>query len=244
MIKAKNVHKTFYSRDITVRAVDDVSAQVEKGEVVVVIGPSGSGKSTFLRCINGLDIFDSGHIYIDGVDLADKKTNINKIRAEVGMVFQQFNLFPHKTVLENVTLAQQRVRKRSKKEATEKARMLLVKVGIGEKANEYPIRLSGGQQQRVAIARALAMDPKIMLFDEPTSALDPEMVGEVLDVMKQLAREGMTMVVVTHEMGFAREVADRVIFMDEGKVVEVGTPEHFFVSPQEERTKLFLKQVL
>nr|WP_275942957.1 amino acid ABC transporter ATP-binding protein [Desulfosediminicola ganghwensis] len=224
--------------------MDDVTADVGSGEVVVVIGPSGSGKSTFLRCINGLEKFDSGHIIIDGVDLADKKTNINHIRAEVGMVFQQFNLFPHKSVLENVTLAQMRVRKRSRAEAEEKARSLLKKVGIAEKASEYPSRLSGGQQQRVAIARALAMDPKIMLFDEPTSALDPEMVGEVLDVMKQLAREGMTMVVVTHEMGFAREVADRVIFMDEGKVVEVGTPEHFFTDPREERAKLFLKQVL
>jgi polar amino acid transport system ATP-binding protein len=227
-----------------VRAVDNVSTTVEKGEVVVVIGPSGSGKSTFIRCINALEMFNEGHVYIDGVDIADKKTNINKIRAEVGMVFQQFNLFPHKTVLENLTLAQQRVRKRSKKEAREKARMLLKKVGIAEKEGEYPSRLSGGQQQRVAIARALAMDPKIMLFDEPTSALDPEMVGEVLDVMKTLAREGMTMMVVTHEMGFAREVADRVLFMDEGKMVEEGTPEHFFTAPREDRTKLFLKQVL
>ncbi|WP_275942839.1 amino acid ABC transporter ATP-binding protein [Desulfosediminicola flagellatus] len=244
MIKAQNVMKVFTGRGFEVRAVDDVSVNVEPGEVVVVIGPSGSGKSTFLRCINGLEIFDSGHIVIDGVDLANRKTNINHVRAEVGMVFQQFNLFPHMTVLENVTLAQMRVRKRSKSQAEENSKRLLKKVGISEKADEYPSRLSGGQQQRVAIARALAMDPKIMLFDEPTSALDPEMVGEVLDVMKQLAREGMTMVVVTHEMGFAREVADRVIFMDEGKVVEVGTPEHFFTDPQEERAKLFLKQVL
>ncbi len=244
MIKAKNVVKVFPGYAGVVRAVDGVSTEVARGEVVVIIGPSGSGKSTFLRCINGLETFTEGHIIIDGVDLANKKTNINKVRAEVGMVFQQFNLFPHMTVLENLTLAQRRVRKRSKKEAEDKARMLLRKVGIHEKANEYPSRLSGGQQQRVAIARALAMDPKIMLFDEPTSALDPEMVGEVLDVMKQLAKEGMTMMVVTHEMGFAREVADRVIFMDEGKVVEVGTPEHFFTNPQEERAKLFLKQVL
>lgn len=244
MIKAENVTKIFSGRGVTVRAVDGVSASVDKAEVVVVIGPSGSGKSTFIRCVNGLEHMSEGHIYIDGVDIADKKTNINKIRAEVGMVFQQFNLFPHKTVLENLTLAQMRVRKRSKKEAREKAQMLLEKVGIGEKENEYPSRLSGGQQQRVAIARALAMDPKVMLFDEPTSALDPEMVGEVLDVMKQLAREGMTMMVVTHEMGFAREVADRVLFMDEGKIVEVGTPEHFFTEPREDRTKLFLKQVL
>ncbi|MBT8329276.1 MAG: amino acid ABC transporter ATP-binding protein [Desulfofustis sp.] len=244
MIRAENVTKIFTGRGVVVRAVDDVSTTVEKGEVVVVIGPSGSGKSTFIRCINALEMFNEGHVYIDGVDIADRKTNINKIRAEVGMVFQQFNLFPHKTVLENLTLAQQRVRKRSKKEAQEKARMLLVKVGIAEKEGEYPSRLSGGQQQRVAIARALAMDPKIMLFDEPTSALDPEMVGEVLDVMKTLAREGMTMMVVTHEMGFAREVADRVLFMDEGKMVEEGTPEHFFTAPREDRTKLFLKQVL
>jgi len=244
VIKAQNVTKIFTGRGVTVRAVDKVSVEVAAGEVVVIIGPSGSGKSTFLRCINGLEIFNDGHIFIDGVDLAHKKTDLNQVRAEVGMVFQQFNLFPHKTVLENLTLAQMRVRKRSKKVAEEKGRVLLKKVGIAEKANEYPSRLSGGQQQRVAIARALAMDPKIMLFDEPTSALDPEMVGEVLDVMKQLAREGMTMVVVTHEMGFAREVADRVIFMDEGKVVEVGTPEHFFTSPREERAKLFLKQVL
>jgi polar amino acid transport system ATP-binding protein len=244
VIKAQNVVKIFVGHSGVVRAVDGVSAHVARGEVVVIIGPSGSGKSTFLRCINGLETFTEGHIIIDGIDLADKKTNINKVRAEVGMVFQQFNLFPHKTVLENLTLAQCRVRKRDKKTAEEKARILLRKVGIHEKAEEYPSRLSGGQQQRVAIARALAMDPKVMLFDEPTSALDPEMVGEVLDVMKQLAREGMTMMVVTHEMGFAREVADRVIFMDEGKVVEVGTPEHFFTSPREERAKLFLKQVL
>ena len=244
MIKAENVVKLFTGRGVVVRAVDGVSTTVDKAEVVVVIGPSGSGKSTFIRCINGLEKFNEGHVYIDGVDIANRKTNINKIRAEVGMVFQQFNLFPHKTVLENLTLAQMRVRKRSRKEAKEKARMLLEKVGIAEKESEYPSRLSGGQQQRVAIARALAMDPKVMLFDEPTSALDPEMVGEVLDVMKTLAREGMTMVVVTHEMGFAREVADRVLFMDEGKMVEEGTPEHFFKEPREDRTKLFLKQLL
>jgi polar amino acid transport system ATP-binding protein len=244
VIRAENVTKIFTGRGITVRAVDGVSTTVDKGQVVVIIGPSGSGKSTFIRCVNGLEMFNEGHVYIDGVDIADRKTNINKIRAEVGMVFQQFNLFPHKTVLENLTLAQQRVRRRKKKVAQEKARALLNKVGIAEKESEYPSRLSGGQQQRVAIARALAMDPKVMLFDEPTSALDPEMVGEVLDVMKTLAREGMTMMVVTHEMGFAREVADRVLFMDEGKVIEEGTPEHFFKSPQEERTKLFLKQVL
>ena len=244
MIDARNVVKVFTGRGQVVRAVDDVSTHVEKGEVVVVIGPSGSGKSTFLRCLNGLEPFDSGHIVIDGMDLADRKVNINEIRREVGMVFQQFNLFPHKTVLENITLAQRVVRKRPQAEADAKARALLKKVGLAEKEPEYPSRLSGGQQQRVAIARALAMDPKIMLFDEPTSALDPEMVGEVLDVMKALAREGMTMVVVTHEMGFAREVADRVIFMDQGKLVEEGTPEHFFTAPKEERTRLFLSQVL
>ena len=244
MIKAASVVKVFSGRGVTVRAVDGVSAEVARGEVVVIIGPSGSGKSTFLRCLNGMEAFEDGHILIDGVDLADRRTNLNKVRAEVGMVFQQFNLFPHKTVLENLTLAQRVVRKRSRKDAGEKARSLLTKVGIAEKESEYPSRLSGGQQQRVAIARALAMDPKIMLFDEPTSALDPEMVGEVLDVMKQLAREGMTMCVVTHEMGFAREVADRVLFMDDGKLVEEGTPEHFFTSPTEDRTKLFLSQVL
>jgi len=244
VIKVTNLQKIFRGRGQEVRAVDDVSAHITKAEVVVVIGPSGSGKSTFLRCLNGLESFDAGHIIIDGKDLADRKTDINKVRREVGMVFQQFNLFPHKTVLENLTLAQMVVRGRDKAAAEIKGRALLNKVGISQKESEYPSRLSGGQQQRVAIARALAMDPKIMLFDEPTSALDPEMVGEVLDVMKQLAREGMTMVVVTHEMGFAREVADRVLFMDQGKIVEEGTPEHFFTAPQEERTKLFLSQVL
>jgi len=244
VIKTVDLKKTFVGRGQTVYAVDGVSAHIKPGEVVVIIGPSGSGKSTFLRCLNGLETFTSGHIMIDGVDLADKKTDLNLVRREVGMVFQQFNLFPHKTVLENIALAQKIVRKRKTAEAIEKARMLLQKVGIAEKESEYPIRLSGGQQQRVAIARALAMDPKVMLFDEPTSALDPEMVGEVLEVMKQLAREGMTMCVVTHEMGFAREVADRVLFMDQGKLVEEGTPEHFFTAPQEERAKAFLKQVL
>ncbi len=244
MIKAENVIKVFTTRAGMVRAVDGVDLHVRRGEVVVIIGPSGSGKSTFLRCINGLESFSDGRIFIDGIDLTGREVNINKVRAEVGMVFQQFNLFPHKTVLENLTLAQYRVRRRGREEAEKKAAELLKKVWIHAKAEEYPSRLSGGQQQRVAIARALAMDPKVMLFDEPTSALDPEMVGEVLDVMKQLAREGMTMVVVTHEMGFAREVADRVIFMDEGKVVEEGMPELFFTAPQEERAKLFLKQVL
>lgn len=243
MVRAENVYKTFYTTH-KIEALVDVSCEVDKGEVVVIIGPSGSGKSTILRCLNRLEKADSGHIYIDGVDILDPKTNINKVRAELGMVFQSFNLFRHKTVMGNLTLAQNVVRKRSKKEAQEKAMALLRKVGIPEKAETYPDNLSGGQQQRVAIARALAMDPKVMLFDEPTSALDPEMIGEVLDVMKTLALEGMTMVVVTHEMGFAREVADRVIFMDEGQIVEVGTPEHFFKNPTHKRTKLFLSQIL
>ena len=243
MIKTSNVYKTFYVPH-KVEALVDVSIEIAAGAVVVVIGPSGSGKSTFLRCLNHLEKATSGHIIIDGVDILASKTDINKVRAEVGMVFQSFNLFPHKTVTENVTLAQQVVRKRSKKEAADRALTLLEKVGIGDKANVYPEQLSGGQQQRVAIARALAMDPKVMLFDEPTSALDPEMIGEVLDVMKTLATEGMTMVCVTHEMGFAREVADQVIFMDAGRIVEVGTPEHFFKNPTHERTKLFLSQIL
>ena len=243
MIEVKDVSKTFYVPH-RIQALVDVSLNVEAGEVVVVIGPSGSGKSTFLRCLNHLESATKGRILIDGVDILNSKTNINKVREEVGMVFQSFNLFPHKTVLENVTLAQLVVRKRSKAAATEKAMALLKKVGIVDKISNYPDQLSGGQQQRVAIARALAMEPKIMLFDEPTSALDPEMIGEVLDVMKTLAKEGMTMVVVTHEMGFAREVADRVIFMDGGAVVEVGTPDHFFKNPTHERTKLFLSQIL
>ena len=243
MIDVRNINKTFYAPH-EIKALVDVTTKIEPGEVVVVCGPSGSGKSTFLRCLNHLETADNGHILIDGIDILDRKTNINKVRAEVGMVFQSFNLFPHKTVLENVTLAQVVVRKRSKEESNKKAMALLEKVGIADKAGVYPDQLSGGQQQRVAIARALAMDPKVMLFDEPTSALDPEMIGEVLDVMKTLAKEGMTMVCVTHEMGFAREVADRVIFMDEGAIVEVGTPEHFFHNPTHERTKLFLSQIL
>lgn len=243
MIDVRNIYKTFLAPH-EVKALVDVSNKIEQGEVVVVIGPSGSGKSTFLRCLNRLETADTGHIYIDGVDILNPKTDINKVRAEVGMVFQSFNLFPHKTVADNVTLAQRVVRKRNKEEANLRAMNLLDKVGIQDKANVYPDQLSGGQQQRVAIARALAMDPKVMLFDEPTSALDPEMIGEVLDVMKTLAKEGMTMVVVTHEMGFAREVADRVIFMDHGAVVEEGTPEHFFINPTHDRTKLFLSQIL
>ena len=243
MIEVRNVSKTFYVTH-EVQALKNVSCKIEKGEVVVIIGPSGSGKSTLLRCLNRLEEADEGHIVVDGVDLLDRKTNINKARAEMGMVFQSFNLFPHKTVLENVTLAQRVVRKRPKQNATEKAMALLKKVGIADKATVYPDQLSGGQQQRVAIARALAMDPKVMLFDEPTSALDPEMIGEVLDVMKTLAKEGMTMVVVTHEMGFAREVADRMIFMDEGSIVEEGTPEQIYSNPRQARTKLFLSQIL
>jgi polar amino acid transport system ATP-binding protein len=245
VIEARNVYKTFKTPDRReVKALVDFSTQIEKGEVVVIIGPSGSGKSTFLRCLNRLEEIDSGEIMIDGINIYDKKVNINEVREEIGMVFQLFNLFPHKTVLENVTLAQTIVRKRDKAEATEISRGLLHKVGILEKENVYPSQLSGGQQQRVAIARALAMRPKIMMFDEATSALDPEMIGEVLDVMKTLAREGMTMVVVTHEMGFAREVSDRVVFMDEGKIVEEGTAEHFFTNPIHDRTKLFLSQIL
>lgn len=243
MIEVRHISKTFWAPH-KVEALVDVSTNVDAGEVVVVIGPSGSGKSTFIRCLNRLEIADEGHILIEGIDVLDPKTNINKLRAEVGMVFQSFNLFPHKTAFENIALAQQVVRKRSKQEAADKTMALLQKVGIPDKANVYPDHLSGGQQQRIAIARALAMDPKVMLFDEPTSALDPEMIGEVLEVMKTLAKEGMTMVVVTHEMGFAREVADRIIFMDEGAIVETGTPEHFFTNPTNERAKLFLSQIL
>jgi polar amino acid transport system ATP-binding protein len=240
MVEVREVVKQFGQ----LRALDRISFDVREGEKVVIIGPSGSGKSTLLRSINRLEEIDGGQIIVDGIDLYDPKTDINTVREEVGMVFQSFNLFPHKTVLENITLAQLVVRKRSREEAGEKAMTLLRKVGLADKADAHPGKLSGGQQQRVAIARSLAMDPKLMLFDEPTSALDPEMIGEVLDVMKSLAREGMTMVVVTHEMGFAREVADRVIFMDGGRIVEEGTPEHFFTSPSHDRTKLFLSQIL
>ena len=244
MIEVRNLVKVFDARGYEVRAVDDVTTQVQRGEVVVVIGPSGSGKSTFLRCLNGLEALDEGSVSIDGVDLANPKTDVNAYRREVGMVFQHFNLFPHMTVLENLCLAQKVVRKRGKADREEKARALLAKVGIAQKVDEYPSRLSGGQQQRVAIARALCMEPKVMLFDEPTSALDPEMVGEVLDVMKQLAQEGMTMVCVTHEMGFAREVADRVLFFDHGKLLEDAPPAQFFAQPQDPRAQSFLRQVL
>jgi polar amino acid transport system ATP-binding protein len=228
----------------TLKALDNVSLDVYDGEKVVIIGPSGSGKSTLLRSINRLEEVNAGTIIVDGYDIYDQKVNINTVREEVGMVFQSFNVFPHKTVLENLTLAQLVVRKRSKDEAEKIAYNLLDKVGIREKANIYPTKLSGGQQQRVAIARALAMQPKLMLFDEPTSALDPEMIGEVLDVMVTLAKEGMTMIVVTHEMGFAREVADRVIFMDFGRILEEGSPEHFFKNPTHERTQQFMRQIL
>ncbi len=240
MVEATEIVKAYGS----FRALDRVSFDIYDGEKVVIIGPSGSGKSTMLRSINRLEEIDRGRIIVDGMDLNDPKTDIIKVREEVGMVFQSFNLFPHKTVLENLTLAQIVVRKRSRQEAEERAMELLEKVGLVGKAKAYPGKLSGGQQQRVAIARSLAMDPKLMLFDEPTSALDPEMIGEVLDVMKDLARDGMTMAVVTHEMGFAREVADRVIFMDAGRIVEEGTPEHFFTAPSHERAKLFLSQIL
>jgi ABC-type polar amino acid transport system ATPase subunit len=241
IVVVDNINKTF---DNGVQALCDFSTRISRGDVLVVIGPSGSGKSTFLRCLNGLEEVDSGTIMIDGIPLDDNKHHRLEIRKEVGMVFQLFNLFPHMTVLENVTLAQRLVRKKSKAAAKELAMNLLHKVNIADKADSYPSQLSGGQQQRVAIARALAMMPKIMLFDEATSALDPEMIGEVLEVMKTLAREGMTMLCVTHEMGFAREVSDQVIFMEDGRIVEIGTAEHFFSNPQEERTKLFLDQIL
>ena len=227
-----------------VAALTNVSLDVAAGEKVVIIGPSGSGKSTLLRTINRLEDISRGKIVVDGFDLDDRTIDINKVRMEVGMVFQSFNLFPHKTVLQNVTLAPIKLKGMSKDEADDLARKLLDKVGILEKADVFPAKLSGGQQQRVAIARALAMSPKIMLFDEPTSALDPEMIGEVLDVMVRLAREGMTMVCVTHEMGFAREVADRIVFMDGGQILEVATPAEFFTSPKHPRTQKFLEQIL
>ncbi len=240
MIVIQDLHKYFGH----IEAVKGVDLTIRQGEVVVIIGPSGSGKSTVLRCINHLETPTSGGIYIEGLHLEDKKTDINAVRAEVGMVFQQFNLFPHLTALENVTIAQRLVRKRDKAEAERIGMAQLERVGIPEKANAYPRQLSGGQQQRVAIARSLAMNPKIMLFDEPTSALDPEMIKEVLDVMLDLAKEGMTMVVVTHEMGFARAAADRMVFMDGGQVVEIATPEALYNNPQHQRTKLFLSKIL
>ncbi len=240
IIEVKDLYK-YFGR---VKALNGVNLTVDRGRVVVIIGPSGSGKSTLLRCINRLEVPTSGEIWVDGQLLTKNEKQLNEIRAEIGMVFQLFNLFPHLTVLENITLAQKVVRKRSTEEAQKIALSKLQRVGILEKAEVFPRQLSGGQQQRVAIARALAMDPKIMLFDEPTSALDPEMIKEVLDVMLDLAREGMTMVVVTHEMGFARAAADEIIFMDEGLIVEQTTPEALFSNPKHERTKLFLSQIL
>ena len=240
MIKVANLQKSFGSHKV----LNGINVEVQPQEVVVVIGPSGSGKSTFLRCINLLETITDGHVLLEDIDITDKGSDINKVREEVGMVFQHFNLFPHKTVIENIMLAPLKVRGIPEQQAREKGMELLKKVGLEDKAEAYPDSLSGGQKQRVAIARALAMEPKIMLFDEPTSALDPEMVGEVLEVIKQLAREGMTMVVVTHEMGFAREVGDRVIFMDGGLVVEENKPNEIFENPQHERTKAFLSKVL
>ena len=240
IIKVKDLYKYFGE----IKAVDGVSLNVDRGKVVVVIGPSGSGKSTLLRCINYLEEPTSGEVWIDGEKITQASKQINEIRAEIGMVFQLFNLFPHLTAIDNVTLAQKVIRGRSKEEAVEIAMEKLIRVGIPEKADVYPSNLSGGQQQRVAIARALAMDPKIMLFDEPTSALDPEMIKEVLDVMLDLAQEGMTMVCVSHEMGFVRSAADEVVFMDFGKVVEHTTPDGLFNNPQHDRTKLFLSQIL
>jgi polar amino acid transport system ATP-binding protein len=240
IIRIENVHKRFGK----VHALRGVSTTVQRGEVLVLIGPSGSGKSTLLRCINGLERPDAGRVIVDDIPLDNSSEHINAVRAEVGIVFQQFNLFPHLTVLQNITLAQQIIRKRTPDESKKIARELLAKVGIPEKADAYPAQLSGGQQQRVAIARALAMNPKIMLFDEPTSALDPEMIKEVLDTMLLLAREGMTMVVVSHEMGFARAAANRIVFMDSGMLIEDTTPEQLFTHPREERTKQFLSKIL
>ncbi|MFK3936141.1 amino acid ABC transporter ATP-binding protein [Alkalihalobacillus sp. NPDC078783] len=240
MISFKNVNK--YYGDFHV--LKDVNIEIEKGEVVVVLGPSGSGKSTMLRCINRLELITDGQLNVNGFALHDKKVNINKMRRDIGMVFQHFNLYPHKKIIENITLAPKKVLKKTDQEAKQTAMQYLEKVGIPEKAEAYPSQLSGGQQQRVAIARGLAMKPQVMLFDEPTSALDPEMIGEVLEVMKTLAKEGMTMVVVTHEMGFAKEVADRIIFMDEGRVVEEATPAEFFSNPREERSRNFLSRLL
>jgi len=241
IIQIRNLSKSFHHGRIV--ALDDVSLDIATGEVAVIIGPSGSGKSTLLRCINYLEVPNSGTVTVDSIPL-ESAENINRVRTEVGMVFQQFNLFPHLTAMENIVLAQRAVRKRTRQEAADIAADLLRKVGIPERADAYPIQLSGGQQQRVAIARALAMQPKVMLFDEPTSALDPEMIKEVLDVMLDLAQEGMTMVVVSHEMGFTRNAADRVIFMDVGRIVEDTTPELLFTAPREERTRAFLGKIL
>lgn len=240
MIKVNDLHKKFGKLHV----LKGINTKINKGEVVVVIGPSGSGKSTFLRCLNRIEEPTDGEIIFEGISITDKNTDINKLRQKIGMVFQQFNLFPHKTVLQNITITPMKVKKQSKEEAEKTAFNLLKKIGLEDKANGYPSQLSGGQKQRIAIARALAMAPDMMLFDEPTSALDPEMVGEVLTVMKELAAEGMTMVVVTHEMGFAKEVGDRIIFMDEGNILEEGTPEQIFNNPQNDRTKDFLSKIL
>ncbi|NBH72577.1 amino acid ABC transporter ATP-binding protein [Clostridiaceae bacterium] len=239
-ILVKNLKKNFGQLEV----LKSISLEVTEGEVVCLIGPSGSGKSTFLRCLNRLEKITAGEVHVDGHPISDPNININRVRENIGMVFQHFNLFPHLTVQENITLAPVELKKRDKESAAKRAAELLERVGLADKAGSYPGQLSGGQKQRVAIARALAMDPDIMLFDEPTSALDPEMVGEVLEVMKQLAADGMTMLVVTHEMGFAREVADRVVFMDDGYIVEEGTPEELFGNPKEERTVSFLNKVL
>ncbi len=240
MIEIKNVSKWYGDFQV----LNGINETIDRGQTVVICGPSGSGKSTLLRCINGLEPYQKGEITVEGISLSDPKTNLYKVRRKIGMVFQKFELYPHMTVLRNITLAPMKVLKKSKKEAEKRAIALLERVGIPEKAMEYPANLSGGQQQRVAIARSLAMDPGYMLFDEPTSALDPEMIKEVLDVMIDLAKEGMTMIVVTHEMAFAREVADEIIFIDEGKIVERGTDESFFANPKSERTKAFLSQIL
>ncbi len=240
IIQFRNVNKWFGSNHV----LHDVTFQIKEGEVVVICGPSGSGKSTLIRCINRLEPIQSGELIVDGISVTDQKADVNKLRQEIGIVFQSFNLFPHMTAMQNIMLAPLKVRKWPQQQAEETAMKLLQRVGMPEKANAYPGHLSGGQQQRVAIARALAMNPKIMLFDEPTSALDPEMIKEVLDAMKDLVRDGMTMVVVTHEMGFAREVAHRVVFMDKGSIVEEAAPDVFFANPKEERTKLFLSKIL
>ena len=240
MINVRNLYKSFGKNDV----LKDINETIKKGEVVVIIGPSGSGKSTFLRCLNLLEEPTSGVINFEGEDITDKKVDINKIREKMGMVFQQFNLFPHKTVMENLTIGSTKIKKISNGEAVKKGSELLEKVGLLDKKNVYPNSLSGGQKQRIAIARALAMEPDVMLFDEPTSALDPEMVGEVLNVMKSLAKDGMTMVVVTHEMGFAKEVGDRILFMYDGRIIEEGTPEEIFQNPKNSRTKDFLSKVL
>ena len=242
LISVKNLSKHFNAGKL--HALDCVTTDIQKGQVVVVIGPSGSGKSTFLRCLNLLEMPTAGQIIFDGVDIADRKVNINIHRQKMGMVFQHFNLFPHMTILRNMTIAPMKLRGLSKAQAEEKAMSLLERVGLADRAGAYPSQLSGGQKQRIAIVRALCMEPEVMLFDEPTSALDPEMVGEVLDVMKNLAHEGMTMVVVTHEMGFAREVGNRVIFMDQGRIIEDNTPQEIFNNPQNERTQAFLRKIL